>query len=40
MNSPSFSNLQSLENMMEGAQMGDMVIMIGTIDPVLGEADK
>lgn len=40
MNSPSFSNLQALENMMEGAQMGDMVIMIGTIDPVLGEADK
>ena len=40
MNSPSFSNLQALETMMEGAQMGDMVIMIGTIDPVLGEADK
>ncbi len=40
MNSPSFTNLQALETMMEGAQMGDMVIMIGTIDPVLGEADK
>ena len=40
MNSPSFSNLQGLETLLEGAQMGDMVILIGTVDPVLGEADK
>ena len=40
MNSPSFTNLQGLEAMMEGAMMGDMVILIGTIDPVLGESDK
>jgi len=40
MNSPSFTNLQALETMMEGGMMGDMVILIGTIDPVLGEADK
>jgi NADH-quinone oxidoreductase subunit D len=40
MNSPSFTNLQALETMMEGGVMGDMVILIGTIDPVLGEADK
>lgn len=40
MNSPSFTNLQGLETMLEGAHMGDMVILIGTIDPVLGEADK
>ena len=40
MNSPSFTNLQGLETMMEGGMMGDMVILIGTIDPVLGEADK
>ncbi|GMQ81718.1 MAG: NADH dehydrogenase (quinone) subunit D [Rhodothermia bacterium] len=39
-NSPSFSNLQGLENMLEGGTMGDMVVMIGTVDPVLGEADK
>lgn len=39
-NSPSFSNLQALESMMEGGSMGDMVILIGTVDPVLGEADK
>ncbi|MDA0379475.1 MAG: NADH dehydrogenase (quinone) subunit D [Bacteroidetes bacterium] len=40
MNSPSFTNLQGLEEMMVGAHMGDMVILIGTVDPVLGEADK
>ncbi|NND70551.1 MAG: NADH-quinone oxidoreductase subunit D, partial [Rhodothermales bacterium] len=40
MNSPSYSNLQGLEYMMEGAAMGDMVVLIGTIDPVMGEADK
>ncbi len=39
-NSPSFTNLQALEPLMEGATMGDMVILIGTVDPVLGEADK
>lgn len=39
-NSPSFSNLQGLESMLEGGMMGDMVVMIATIDPVLGEADK
>lgn len=40
MNAPSFTNLQGLEYMMEGGLMGDMVILIGTIDPVMGEADK
>jgi NADH-quinone oxidoreductase subunit D len=40
MKSPSFTNLQGLEYMMEGGMMGDMVILIGTVDPVLGEADK
>ena len=40
MNSPSFTNLQGLEHLLEGAHMGDMVILIGTVDPVLGEADK
>jgi NADH-quinone oxidoreductase subunit D len=39
-NAPSFTNLQALEPLMEGAMMGDMVILIGTVDPVLGEADK
>ncbi|MCB0718571.1 MAG: NADH-quinone oxidoreductase subunit D [Bacteroidetes bacterium] len=40
MKSPSYSNLQGLEKMMEGAAMGDMVVLIGTVDPVMGEADK
>lgn len=40
MNSPSYTNLQGLEYLMEGALIGDMVILIGTVDPVLGESDK
>ena len=39
-NAPSFANLQGLETMMDGSSMGDMVILIGTVDPVLGESDK
>ncbi len=39
-NAPSFTNLQGLEYMLEGGAMGDMVILIGTVDPVMGEADK
>lgn len=39
-NSPSFSNLQVLEKMMEGAMVADTVVLIGSIDPVMGEADK
>ncbi len=39
-NTPSFTNLQGLEYLLEGAMMGDMVILIGTVDPVMGEADK
>jgi NADH-quinone oxidoreductase subunit D len=38
--SPSFSNLQGLESMMEGSLVADTVIMIGSVDPVMGEADK
>ena len=37
---PSFANLQGLEYMMEGSLVADTVIMIGSIDPVMGEADK
>lgn len=39
-NAPSYTNLQALEHMLEGVAMGDMVVLIGTIDPVMGEADK
>jgi len=39
-NSPSFSNLQSLEYLMEGSMIADTVVLIGSIDPVMGECDK
>lgn len=38
--SPSFANLQVLEQMMEGGMVADTVVMIGSVDPVMGEADK
>ena len=37
---PSGANLQGLEFMLEGVGMSDMVMLIGTVDPVMGEADK
>jgi len=39
-NSPSFTNLQVLEKMMEGQMVADTVVLIGSVDPVMGEADK
>ena len=39
-NAPSFTNLQGLESMMEGHPVADIVVLIGSIDPVMGEADK
>lgn len=39
-NAPSFTNLQGLEKIMEGAMVADTVVLIGSIDPVMGEADK
>ncbi|MEZ4686131.1 MAG: NADH dehydrogenase (quinone) subunit D [Bacteroidia bacterium] len=39
-NSPSFSNLQALPKMVEGGMLADSVVAIGSIDPVMGEADK
>ena len=39
-NSPSFTNLQGLEHMMEGSLVADTVVMIGSVDPVMGESDK
>ncbi|MGE5679625.1 MAG: NADH dehydrogenase (quinone) subunit D [Bacillota bacterium] len=38
--SPSFCNLQSLPYMAKGAMVSDIVAIIGSIDPVMGEADK
>jgi len=39
-NAPSFANLQTMEYMMEGALVADTVVIISSIDPVLGESDK
>jgi NADH-quinone oxidoreductase subunit D len=38
--SPSSSNLQALKYMSEGSMVADIVAIIGSIDPVMGEADK
>lgn len=38
--SPSFVNLQSLPTMVMGAMISDVVAIIGSLDPVMGEADK
>ena len=38
--SPSFVNLQVLPMMMKGGMISDVVAVIGSIDPVMGEADK
>ncbi len=39
-NAPSFTNLQGLETIMEGHPVADIVVLIGSMDPVMGEADK
>lgn len=39
-NAPSFCNLQILENILDGEMVSDTVVIIGGVDPVLGEADK
>lgn len=38
--SPSFVNLQSIAVMMKGAMVSDVVAIVGSLDPVMGEADK
>jgi NADH-quinone oxidoreductase subunit D len=38
--SPSFVNLQSLPTMMIGGMISDVVAIIASLDPVMGEADK
>ena len=38
--SPSFTNLQALPTLVQGAMISDVVAIIGSIDPVMGEADK
>lgn len=38
--SPSFCNLQSLSDLIKGHLISDVVAIIGSIDPIMGEADK
>ena len=38
--SPSMVNLQSLPHLIKGQMISDVVAIIGSIDPIMGEADK
>ncbi|NUN68426.1 MAG: NADH dehydrogenase (quinone) subunit D [Bacteroidetes bacterium] len=38
--SPSFMNLQSTPLLVEGGMISDIVAVLGSLDPVMGEADK
>lgn len=38
--SPSFINIQALPILLKGHLVSDVVAIIGSIDPVMGEADK
>ncbi len=38
--SPSFVNIQAMPVMMKGQMISDVVAIIGSMDPVMGEADK
>lgn len=38
--SPSTANLQGLPEMVKGSMIADVILAIGSIDPVMGEADK
>ncbi len=38
--SPSMINLQSLPHLIKGQMVSDVVAIIGSIDPIMGEADK
>ncbi|HBG46424.1 MAG TPA: NADH-quinone oxidoreductase subunit D [Deltaproteobacteria bacterium] len=37
---PSFMNLQSLEHMVKGSYLADVIAVLSSIDPVFGECDK
>jgi len=38
--SPSFNNIQAIPHLVRGYMVSDVVAIIGSIDPVMGEADK
>ncbi len=39
-NSPSFTNLQAIPHLVKGHMISDVVAIVGSLDPVMGEADK
>jgi NADH-quinone oxidoreductase subunit D len=39
-NGPSFANLQCLDHLLEGCMISDTVVVIGSLDPVMGECDR
>src|SRR5699024_6883095 len=39
-NAPSFKNIQILEQILEGEMVSDAVLIVGGVDPVMGECDK
>ncbi len=38
--SPSFANLQAIPHLVKGHMISDVVAIVGSIDPIMGEADK
>lgn len=40
MRAPSFANLQAIDHMAQGGQMADLIAIIASNDPVLGEVDR
>jgi NADH-quinone oxidoreductase subunit D len=38
--SPSFCNLQALPQLLKGHLLSDILAVLGSLDPVMGEADK
>ena len=37
---PSFANLQAIKHMLEGVYVADAVVILGSLDIVLGEVDR
>jgi NADH-quinone oxidoreductase subunit D len=37
---PSFCNLQAIEHMAKDGLIADLVVVIATIDPVMGDVDR
>ena len=38
--SPSFANIQAIPHLVKGQMISDVVAIVGSIDPIMGEADK